>query len=237
MSKLDNLKKDLRSFQRPGKAKVLQRFFKTGPGEYGEGDVFLGLVTAETRSVAQKYPNLPLRAVAKLLASKIHEERVVAVMILWRQFRKASPEEKKKIYDFYFENIVGINNWDLVDGSAPEIVGGWLYLTKSPRDILYKLARSKNLWERRIAIMATFYFIREKDFTDTLKISEILLPDKEDLIQKAVGWMLREVGNRDRESEEKFLKKFYKKMPRTALRYAIEKFPENERQSYLKGAE
>lgn len=266
MSDLENLRKDLRSFQRPGKAKVLQRFFKTGPGEYGEGDEFLGLVTEETRSVAKKYlspqyqsrrkggtvrgfaseiPNksraiarggsLSLFDISELLASKIHEERVVAVMILTRQFRGSDLEEKKKIYDFYFDNITGINNWDLVDGSAPEIVGGFLDISNSPKEILYKLAKSENLWKRRISMMATFYFIKNKDFSDALKIAEILVQDKEDLIQKAVGWMLREIGNKDVKTEEKFLEKFSKQMPRTMLRYAIEKFPEEKRQSYLKG--
>lgn len=235
MTDLDNLRKDLRSFQKLGKAKVLQRFFKTGKGEYGEGDVFLGLVTAETRSVAKKYLLLPLPDISKLLASKVHEERTVAVMILTRQFRAASLGGKSKIYDFYFENISGINNWDLVDGSAPEIVGGYLYISGEPREILYKLAKSDNLWKKRIAMMATFYFIKEKDFTDALKIAEILLYDKEDLIQKAVGWMLREVGNRDLGVEERFLKKHYQQMPRTMLRYAIEKFPSDKRLSYLKG--
>lgn len=235
MNGLDNLRKDLRSFQKPGQAKVLQSFFKTGKGEYGEGDEFLGLMMDETRSVAKKYSDLSLSEVSKLLASKIHEERMVAVVILYRQFREAKLEGKKKIYDFYLKNIAGINNWDLVDGSAPEIVGGFLYLSKNPRNILYALAKSTNLWKKRIGMMACFYFIREKDFKDGLKIAEILLEDKEDLIQKAVGWMLREVGNRDMSEEETFLRKFYKNMPRTILRYAIEKFPEEERQKYLKG--
>ena len=235
MSDLESLRKGLRKFQRQGKAKLLQRFFKTGKGEYGEGDEFLGLMTAESRSVANKYSSLSFADISKLLASKIHEERVVAVMILTRRFKETDLSGKKEIYDFYFKNIAGINNWDLVDSSAPLIVGGYLYLSKSPRDILYKLAKSKGLWDRRISIMATFYFIKEKDFTDALKIAEILVLDKEDLIQKAVGWMLREVGNREIKTEEIFLKKFYQQMPRTCLRYAIEKFQEEKRQKYLKG--
>lgn len=235
VNNLDSLKKDLRSFRRPGRAKILLRFFKTGKGEYGEGDEFLGLKTDETRSVAKKYLDLPLAGISRLLSSKIHEERSVAVMILIRRFSKANQEEKKEIYDFYFENLGGINNWDLVDGSAPEIIGGYLYLSKSPRDILYQLAKSDNLWQKRIGMMACFYFIRQNDFSDALKIAEILIQDKHDLIHKAVGWMLREIGNRDVSVEEKFLKKFYKTMPRTMLRYAIEKFPEPLRQKYLKG--
>lgn len=232
---LDSLKKELRSFLKPGRAKILLRFFKTGPGEYGEGDQFLGLKTDEIRSVAKKYSSLSFLDISKLLASKVHEERTVAVMILNQRFKKADLKEKKKIYDFYFDNIAGINNWDLVDGSAPTVVGGYLYELNEPRKILYELAKSNNLWKRRIGIMACFYFIREKDFADALKISEILIQDKEDLIQKAVGWMLREIGNRDTKTEEKFLQKYCQKIPRTMLRYSIEKFPEDKRQKYLKG--
>lgn len=235
MSELDNLKKDLRSFLKPGRAKILLRFFKTGPGEYGEGDQFLGLKTDEVRNVAKKNSSLSFSDLSKLLASKVHEERVVAVAILNQRFQKANLKEKKKIYDFYFDNIAGINNWDLVDISAPTIVGGYLYESGDSREILYQMAKSDNLWKRRIGMMACFYFIREKDFTDALKIAEILVQDKEDLIQKAVGWMLREIGNRDIKTEEKFLQKYCQKMPRTMLRYSIEKFPENKRQSYLKG--
>lgn len=235
VSNFNNLKKDLRKFVRPNKAKILMRFFKTGKGEYGEGDEFLGLMTDETRSVAKKYFDLPLSDISKLLASKIHEERVTAVMILTRRFEKANLAGKKEIYDFYFENIAGINNWDLVDGSAPLIVGGYLFLSGEPRKILYDFAKSNDLWGKRIAMMATFYFIKQKDFNDALKVAEILVSDKKDLIQKAVGWMLREIGNRDIEVGEEFLKKFYKQIPRTMLRYAIEKFPEEKRQAYLKG--
>ena len=235
MSKLQNLKNDLKKYQRPDSAKVLQRFFKTGSGEYGEGDVFWGLNTGETRSVAKKYLDLDLSDAAKLLASKIHEQRSVALMILKHQFEKGDFEKKKKIYQFYLKNISGINNWDLVDCSAPEIMGGYLYLSDSSREILYQFAHSNNLWKKRISIIATFYFIRKKEFKDALKIAKILLNDKEDLIHKAVGWMLREIGNRDLAVEERFLKKHYQKMPRTMLRYAIEKFPEDKRQAYLKG--
>ena len=235
MNDLKNLKNDLRSFQRLEKAKILMRFFKTGKGEYGEGDEFLGLMTDETRSVARKYFDLPLADISKLLASKLHEERVVAVIILAKRLNKADLSGKKEIYDFYFENISGINNWDLVDSSAPIIVGGYLYLSGETREVLYKLVKSNNLWKKRIAMMATFYFIKERDFSDALKIAEILVNDSHDLIHKAVGWMLREVGNRDIGTEEKFLEKYYKQMPRTMLRYAIEKFPEEKRQKCLKG--
>lgn len=234
MGALDDLKKDLRKFERPEKAKILKRFFKTGKGEYAEGDEFLGLYTAETESVAKKYLDLDFSSLAKLLASKVHEERITAVMILSRRFGKRSLTQKKEIYDFYLKNLGGINNWDLVDISCPKIIGAYLCETKTAPGILYKFARSKNLWLKRIGIMSTFYFIKEGDFADALKISEILLGDKHDLIHKAVGWMLREIGNRDLGTEEKFLEKYYQKMPRTMLRYAIEKFPEEKRLKYLR---
>ena len=235
MLKLKDLKRDLRGYKRPDGAKNLQRFFKTGPGEYGEGDVFLGLKTAETKSVAKKYSELSLSDAAKLLASNIHEERSAAVIILNHQFQKNDLKGKEKIYNFYLRNISGINNWDLVDSSAHKIIGAYLDISGVSRKIIYKFARSNNLWKRRIAIIATYHFIRKKDFKDALKIAKILLNDKHDLIHKAVGWMLREIGNRDLAAEEHFLKRNYEKMPRTMLRYAIEKFPENKRQAYLKG--
>ena len=235
MSDLEKLRKDLRKFERSEKKRALQKFFKTGFGEYAEGDKFLGLKTEETRNIARKNPDLGFSDLEKLLASKIHEERIVAVMILKQRFEKADIKKKRAIYHFYLENLSGINNWDLVDGSAPEIVGGYFSLSKSPRHILYQFSKSNNLWKRRIAIMVTYKFIKEKDYKDALKISEILLQDKHDLIHKAVGWMLREIGNRDLSAEEKFLKKYYKKMPRIMLRYAIEKFPERQRKAYLKG--
>lgn len=233
MTKLTDLRKDLRKLERPKSAKVLCRYFKTGPGDYGEGDEFLGLKTDETRSVAKKYLDLSLADLKELLASKIHEERSVAVMILTRQFDKADLVEKKRLHQFYLENLGGINNWDLVDGTAPALIGEYLDLTHSPKDILYRFAKSKNLWERRIAILATLHFIGKGEFTDTLKIAEMLLGDEEDLMHKAVGWMLREVGKRDLPTLENFLKKHATKMPRTALRYAIEKFPETKRKMYL----
>lgn len=233
MDQFQKLAKELRKLERPKQAKALNRFFKTAPGEYGEGDQFLGLKTYETRSVALKYLDLPFPEIVSLLASKIHEERTAAVMILTRRFEKADLAGKKEIYNFYLKNLGGINNWDLVDCSAPLIVGGYLFLSKKPRRPLYDFARSKNLWKRRIGIMATFYFIREKDFNDALKMAEILLNDKEDLIHKAMGWMLREIGNRNLKIEEEFLKKYATRMPRTMLRYAIEKFPEAKRRYYL----
>ena len=228
MPNLSSLHLELREASNPEKAKILQRFFKTGPGQYGEGDIFLGLVAQQSHALAKKYKDLKLKDLQTLLNSKIHEHRSIALEILVKTYKK-NPEE---IYKFYLSNTKYINNWDLVDLSAHKIVG--IYLENKPRDILYKLARSQNLWEKRIAIISTFHFIRQNDFQDALNISEILLQDKHDLIHKAVGWMLREVGKRNQPTLEKFLKKHYKKMPRTMLRYSIERFEEPLRQSYLK---
>ena len=235
MNRLEKLKKDLRKYQRPEKTRVLQRFFKTGPGEYAEGDIFLGLKTAETVGMAKKYLDLSFPELKNLLSSKIHEERSVALFILKHQFDKGGIKEKERVYNFYLKNLSGVNNWDLVDGSADKIVGAYLDISGKSKKIIYQLAKSDVLWEKRIAIMATFHFIKKGEFKDTLKISEMLIDDKEDLIHKAVGWMLREIGKRDLKSEEVFLKKNYQKMPRTMLRYAIERFPERKRQAYLKG--
>ena len=228
---IENIQKDLKKLANPEKAKILQGFFKTGKGQYGEDDIFLGIVVPEQRKVAKKYSNLNLGEIKKLLSSKIHEHRLVSLFILANQYQKADKQTKKKIFNFYLKNAKNINNWDLVDVSAPNIVGD--YLLNKDKSILYKLAKSKNIWEKRIAIMATFSFIRNNGFDATLKISEILLEDEHDLIHKAVGWMLRELGKRNQAIEEKFLKKYYKKMPRTMLRYAIERFSENKRKSYL----
>lgn len=229
MLTLLGLRKKLKDKANPKRAKILQRFFKTGPGEYGEGDIFLGIVVSDIRGVAKKYNSLKIEEVARLLCSKIHEERLTALLIIINKFQTG--EDKKKIYNFYLKNTKYINSWDLVDLSADKIVG--IYLLDKPKSILYKLARSKNIWERRISIIATFNFIKNNKFEETLKIAKILLNDEHDLIRKAVGWMLREIGKRNLKTEEKFLKKYYKKMPRTMLRYAIEKFPEKKRKQYL----
>jgi 3-methyladenine DNA glycosylase AlkD len=227
-----DLEKDFKKLGDPERAKHCQRYFKTGKGEYGEGDIFLGLKTAIVFEGAKKYHNLSLADLEQLLKSKFHEIRAAALVILKRQYTKADTEGKAKIAKFYLKNTIGINNWDLVDISAPYILGDWL-LDKD-RAILYKLAKSKNLWQRRIAIMATAAFIRAGEYQETLKIAQILLADRKDLIHKAVGWMLREIGKRDQILEEKFLQKNIRLIPRTALRYAIEKFPSNVRQKYLK---
>lgn len=214
-------------------AKVLQRFFKTGPGEYGEGDKFIGIKVPVLRSIAKKYHTLNYKELKDLLSSEIHEERLISLFILETKFRMSEEREKEKIFNFYIRNRKRVNNWDLIDLSAPNIIGNYLY--DKERQLLYELVISKNLWERRMAVMASFAFIKKNDFDDALKLAGILLKDEHDLIHKAVGWMLREIGKRNLKTEEAFLKKYYKQMPRTMLRYAIEKFPEKQRQAYLKG--
>ncbi len=214
-------------------AEILQRFFKTKKGEYGEGDIFVGIKVPVLRNIARQNLDLNFSNLQKLINSKIHEERMVCLFILVQMFKKADEKGKENIYKFYLKNTRKINNWDLVDLSAPNIVGE--YLLDKEKDILYVLAISENLWERRIAILSTYSFIKVNIFDDALSISKILLHDSHDLIHKAVGWMLREIGKRNFLVEEVFLKEYYKKMPRTMLRYAIEKFPESKRKKYLAG--
>ncbi|MEO0374667.1 MAG: DNA alkylation repair protein [Cyanobacteria bacterium P01_A01_bin.17] len=228
-----NISQILRRLADPIGATQSQRFFKTGKGEYSEGDQFLGIRVPVLREQAKIFEGTPLPEIQNLLESPFHEERLCALLMLVRKFTKGTPEEQTHIYTLYLENTQYINNWDLVDLSAYHIVGP--YLEHRDRHPLHKLAHSKSLWERRIAIISTFHFIKNNRFEETLGISEQLLNDSEDLIHKAVGWMLREIGKRDLETEEAFLKSHYKQMPRTMLRYAIEKFPEPKRQKYLKG--
>ncbi|OGK47890.1 DNA alkylation repair protein [Candidatus Roizmanbacteria bacterium RIFCSPLOWO2_01_FULL_40_13] len=228
---LIELRKDLHKLANPEKAKLLQRFFKTGKGEYGEGDIFLGIMVPQQRKIACKYKNLKLSEIQRLLQSKIHEERLTPLFILVEQYKKADYADKKKIFDFYLKNTKNINNWDLVDLSAPRIVGEYLF--DKDKTILYELVKSENFWERRIAVLATFYFINKNQFADALKVGELLLEDNHDLIHKATGWMLREIGKRDQKAEEGFLSKYCKIMPRTMLRYAIERFSESMRKYYL----
>jgi len=222
---------DLSELRDSEKAKKLSWFFKTGKGQYGEGDVFWGITVPEQRKIARRHTNLSLSALEKLLNSKIHEHRLTALLILILKYQKADYSGKDKIFSFYLNNTKKINSWDLVDLSAPKIVGDYLF--SKDTSILFKLAKSCNLWERRIAILSTFKFIANNEFKDALSISEILLNDTHDLIHKAVGWALREIGKRDRGIEEEFLRKYYLEMPRTMLRYAIEKFGEKERKFYL----
>ena len=228
---INHIQSDLQKLANPEKAIILQRFFKTGKGKYGEGDIFLGISVPEQRRLSKKYANSSFRILGRLLPSKIHEYRLTALLILVIKFNKSEESGKKDIYEFYLKNSKHINNWDLVDLSAYKIVGA--YLLDKDRSPLYKLTESKNVWERRISIIATFYFIRLNQFDDTLAIAERLINDDHDLIHKAVGWMLREAGKRDLETEERFLRKHYKNMPRIMLRYAIEKFDEKKRTFYL----
>lgn len=228
------VRKELKSMADPDKAAILQRYFKTGLGQYGEGDIFIGVMVPQSRKVAKKFSQLQLVEVKMLLYSHIHEERLVALLILVWRYSSAlsSREEKEEIVKFYLDNIKQVNNWDLVDLSAPNILGA--HLIDRDRRLLYRLARSENVWERRIAILATYHFIRNGNFSDTLKIAEMLLQDRHDLIHKAAGWMLREVGKRDVASEEAFLEKHRSVMSRTMLRYAIERLPESKRRRYKK---
>jgi 3-methyladenine DNA glycosylase AlkD len=224
-------KKKLKSLASPDVAKSSDRFFKTGPGEYGEGDIFIGINVPTLRSVSREFKTLSLEDIETLLRSPIHEERHLALMILVLQVAKCDDAHRTAVYDFYLSNTKFINNWDLVDCSAPQIIGG--FLLKKPRQPLFDLTKSKLLWERRIAIVSTQHFIRHDDFTDTLTISQTLLNDKEDLIHKASGWMLREVGKKEQELLMEFLDQHASVMPRTMLRYAIEHFPPELRQAYL----
>lgn len=230
---LKELRKDLKNEANREQAVILHRFFKTGKGEYGEGDKFYGIKVPVQRRIAKKHRDITPADIQELLNSPVHEERLVALFILVDQYARSDDKAKEKLFRFYLKNTKKINNWDLVDLSAPKIIGA--HLLNRDKDILFKLAESENLWEKRIAILSTFTFIRNDHFDTTFLISEILLNDSHDLIHKGVGWMLREVGNQNLREEEKFLKKRYKKMPRTMLRYAIEKFPEKGRKAYLQG--
>ena len=224
---------ELKSVSDKEKALFLPHFFKTGKGEYGEGDQFLGIQVPQQRKIAKKFlPAIDEKDLKTLIASPFHEVRLTALFILVGKFEKSKSTEEKRFWvDFYLNNRSFVNNWDLVDSSAHQILGSWLY--DKDRTPLYELANSNNLWDQRIAIISTYYFIRKNDFEDTLKIAEILLFHPHDLIHKAVGWMLREVGKRDYETEYGFLEKHYKKMPRTMLRYAIEKFEPRVREMFL----
>jgi 3-methyladenine DNA glycosylase AlkD len=222
----------LRSFASKERAARLARYFQTGPGQYGEGDRFLGLSVPQTRRVAREFRDLPLADVAALLRSAWHEERLCALLMLVRRFERGADAERREIFGRYLQSTSHIDNWDLVDVSAHRIVGAWLQ--DRSRAPLYRLARSRRLWERRIAIIATARFIERSDFADALALSELLLDDDHDLIHKAVGWMLREVGKREPKVLEGFLEAHRARMPRTALRYAIERFPPAKRRRFLR---
>ena len=224
--------KRLAGVARPDKIAIYQNFFKTGKGQYDEGDIFIGVSVPDTRKIAKEFKALSLSEIKKLIHSKIHEERLLGLILIVNQFQAGDEKLKAQLYRYYLKNKKYINNWDLVDVSAHLVVGIWL-LDKD-RSVLYRLAKSKSLWDRRIAILSTFSFIRKNDFKDTIKLSECFLDDEHDLMHKAVGWMLREVGKRDEATLFKFLKQHLQKMPRTMLRYAIEKFPEKKRKAFLK---
>jgi 3-methyladenine DNA glycosylase AlkD len=229
-----SLVKELTALQNPRQAKLLSGFFKTGKGQYGEGDRFLGIKVPVIRGLVKKYQDLPRSDILKLLKSPWHEHRLTALLIMVRRFEKTREESvRKTVFEDYLANTRHINNWDLVDLSAPNIVGTWL-LDKD-RKVLYGLARSKDLWERRIAVLATYAFIRKGESKDTFAISGILMKDGHDLIHKAVGWMLREVGKRVSEpDEQRFLEKHCRTMPRTMLRYAIERFGEKDKRRFMR---
>jgi 3-methyladenine DNA glycosylase AlkD len=227
------IRRKLQAHARPQSIKILERFFKTRPGEYGEGDRFIGVKVPGVRAVCRDCRGASLVAISRLLRSPVHEERLLALLMLIDAFKAGDDAVRRRIYDVYLAHTAFINNWDLVDASAAQIVGAWLYhRSKAP---LTQMARSSSLWERRIAIIATFDFIRRGEFDETLRISDMLLHDEHDLIHKAVGWLLREVGKRDQGMERAFLRTRYKTMPRTMLRYAIERFPAAERKRYLAG--
>jgi 3-methyladenine DNA glycosylase AlkD len=228
------IQQELRKLGNAEIARHSLRFFKTGPGQYGAGDRFLGIRVPDLRVITKKYQTISLDDAAELLKSEFHEERLTALFILVRRYQKpVEANEREAIYRLYLDSTRWINNWDLVDCSAEHIVGA--HLRERDKRPLYKLAGSASLWERRIAMMATFHFIKHRQFDDALRIAAILLTDPEDLIHKAVGWMLREIGKRDLQTEERFLRRHCRAMPRTMLRYAIEKFPEEKRQRYMKG--
>ncbi len=231
MSGYDQIIADFKEQADPEHASRLQGFFKTGKGEYGEGDVFLGLRVPQQRKLAKKYKELPIPDVLRLLKSGIHEHRLTSMFILTHQFNTGDEEKRKQIVDLYLENTAYVNNWDIVDSSAHKILGAWLL--DKPRDILYMLAESEDLWEKRISIISTFAFINKGDFTDALALAEKLVNDEHDLIHKASGWVIREVGKKDQQPLEDFLLRHYKTMPRTMLRYAIERLPEDRRKFFM----
>lgn len=230
--KAEDLQKELRRLADPVKARVLHGFFKTGPGEYGEGDLFLGVVIPVLRGLVKRTAGFSFSELSKLLASPFHEDRMMAVLIVAKQFQESDKNGRGKVYRFYLQNLDRINNWDLVDVSAPGVVGA--YLLEQNKKIPSALSKSKDLWRRRVAMISTFAFIRKGRFEETFRLAEALIQDEHDLMHKASGWMLREAGKRNPERLKEFLEKFAPRMPRTMLRYAIEKFPQARRQRYLR---
>lgn len=230
---LHAVKKALKQKACAHKAASLKRFFKTGPGQYSEHDIFIGVMAPELKKLSKTFIHLCLPDIEILLSSAIHEERLLALFILTAQYTGGNDLEKKRIYRCYVKNLRFINNWDLIDSTAGHIVGAYLFTRK--RTVLFNWACSDNFWIRRLAMVACLHFIKKQDYADALRISDLLLQDPEDLVQKAVGWMLREIGKRSLQTEMDFLQPRYMKMPRTMLRYAIEKFPKKKRNAYLAG--
>jgi len=227
----EDLRSALRKFSDKERAKISSRFFKTGKGEYGDGDIFIGVTVPDVRKASRNFIQLSLPEIEKLLESKIHEDRLAGLLILVERFGRL-PEERKNIFNFYYSRLESANNWDLIDVSADKIIGEW-FADKSERTLLYKLAQSKNIWRRRAAMVGTYAFIKRGDLDDAFKIAEALLEDGHDLIRKAVGWMLREAGKVDGYQLEEFIRNNVRRMSRTTLRYAIERFPEIKRKKYL----
>ena len=228
----ERIRQALQEASDPVKAAFFPRFFKAGKGEYAEGDVFLGVTVPRQRAIAKEFRDASFATIEEMLADPVHEMRLTALLILVEQYRKADAERKKAIVDFYLRHLDGVNNWDLVDGSAPYILGAWL-VAKKDRSVLYRLARSGSLWRERVAIVATYALIKAGDFDDTVRIATILLPHRHDLIHKAVGWMLRELGKKDEKTLRNFLDQHAATMPRTALRYAIERMSARDRGEYM----
>jgi len=227
------IRQQLKKLSNDKKAIFYQRFFKTAPGEYSHGDQFIGVTVPHLRALSKQFKELPRTETLKILTSPIHEERLLALFILVLQYQRGDDKQKKSVYDFYVKKRKYVNNWDLVDTTCHKIIGAHLHTRE--KDLLYKLAKSRSLWDKRIAMMSTYYFIKREHYEDALNIAELLKDDSHDLIHKVVGWMLREIGKKDLSIEETFLKKYYKTMPRTMLRYAIEHFPETLRKKYLLG--
>lgn len=231
MQTIKQIKQTLQRLANPEYASQAQRYFKTGPGEYGEGDVFLGIRVPVLRKLARQYSNITLAQLQPLLSSRYHEQRLFCLIILVNQYKIAVPAQQKAIYHFYLRNTLHINNWDLVDISAAHIVGAYLF--NKDRQKLHQLIKSRNLWERRIALLACLYFIKRNDFADCLQLITALLDDPHDLIHKASGWMLREIGKQNMAEEQQYLDMYAAVMPRTMLRYALEKLPENLKKRYM----
>jgi 3-methyladenine DNA glycosylase AlkD len=232
-SKAKHVRDALRAAASLDKAASSRWFFKAGPGEYAEGDRFIGVTVPEQRKIAKAYGDLSLPQIRLLLKSTFHEYRLTALLILVNRFERADETNREACVAFYLDHLDYVNNWDLVDSSAYKLLGHWL--EQRDRKVLLDLADSQDLWRQRVSMIATYWFIKSGDYVDALKLAKRLMSHEHDLIHKAVGWMLREIGNKDRAIEEQFLKKHYQKMPRTMLRYAIEKFPESKRKAYLEG--